>query len=108
MLSAAMLIARGQPDDAAPVTRRAIEIGHLAVAVHLDPENYLKWVDYKRRSSRWQQRIQRQRPKSEPAFKWNKEILEHPLLAHLRTVLGVLSDADAHYKPEYEGSMQLI
>jgi len=37
LLSAATLIARGQPEDSAPISRRAIEIGHLAVAVHLDP-----------------------------------------------------------------------
>src|SRR5260370_42215320 len=45
LLSAATLIAQGQPEDAAPLTRRAIEIGHLAVAVHLDPENYIRWLD---------------------------------------------------------------
>src|SRR6266404_5754889 len=37
-LSGATLIARGQPEDAAPISRRAIEIGHLAVAVHLDSQ----------------------------------------------------------------------
>ena len=36
LLSSATLIARGQPDDVAAISRRAIEIGHLAVAVHLN------------------------------------------------------------------------
>jgi hypothetical protein len=106
MLSAATLIARGQPDDAALVTRRAIEIGHLAVAVHLDSGNYLRWLDFERRTARWQQRLKGQRPKSEPAHKWDKEVLGHPLLVELRTVLGVLSDSYAHFTPEFEGNLQ--
>jgi hypothetical protein len=106
MLSAATLIARGQVDDASLVTRRAIEIGHLAVAVHLDSRNYLKWLDYDRRYARWQQRLKGQRPKSEPTHKWSKDILEHPLLVELRAVLGILSDAYAHFTPEFEGNLQ--
>jgi hypothetical protein len=106
LLSAATLIARGQPDDAALVSRRAIEIGHLAIAVHLDSQNYVKWLDQERRSARWQDRMKGQRPKSEPAHKWTKDVMEHPLLAELRTFLGMLSDAYAHFTPEFEGNLR--
>jgi hypothetical protein len=106
MLSAATLIAQGQADDGALVTRRAIEIGHLAVAVHLDSRNYLRWLDFERRQARWQQRLEGERPKSAPAHKWAKNILEHPLLADLRNSLGILSDSYAHFTPEFEGNLQ--
>ena len=32
--------------------------------------------------------------------------MEHPLLAELRTFLGMFSDSDAHFTPEFEGSLQ--
>jgi len=51
-----------QPDDAALVSRRAIEIGHLAIAVHLDSRNYVRWLDEKRRTARWQERMIRTTP----------------------------------------------
>jgi hypothetical protein len=106
LLSSATLIARGQPDDAAPVSRRAIEIGHLAIAVHLDSRNYVKWLDEERRNARWQERMKGQRPKSDPGHKWSKDVLEHPLLTQLRTLLGILSDSYAHFTPEFEGNLQ--
>jgi hypothetical protein len=105
LLSAATLIARGQPEDAAPISRRAIEIGHLAVAVHLDSQNYVKWLDEERRITRHEERRKGQRPKNEPAQKWGKEVLEHPLLSDLRTFLGMISDSDAHFTPEFEGRL---
>jgi hypothetical protein len=106
LLSSATLIARGQPDDAVLVSRRAIEIGHLAIAVHLDPQNYVKWLDEQRRTARWRERMKGQRPKSDPGHKWGKDVLQHPLLTELRTVLGILSDSYAHFTPEFEGSLQ--
>jgi hypothetical protein len=106
LLSAATLIARGQPEDAALVTRRAIEIGHLAIAVHLDSQNYVAWLDEERRNGRWQKRMSGDRPKSAPGHKWGKEVLAHPLLTDLRTFLGMLSDSDAHFTPEFEGNLQ--
>src|SRR5579863_3858759 len=106
LLSAATLIARGQPEDAALVSRRAIEIGQLAVAVHLDSQNYIKWLDEKRKMTRWEQRRKGERPSNDPGNKWGKEVLAHPLLAELRTFLGVLSDTDAHFTPEFEGNLQ--
>lgn len=105
LLSAATLIARGQPDDSAPITRRAIEIGHLAIAVHLDSQNYVRWLDYERRMARIEARLKGERPKNDPGHKWGREILEHPLLADLRTFLGMLSDYYAHFSPEFEGNL---
>ena len=105
LLSAATLIAQGQPEDAAPISRRAIEIGHLAIAVHLDAQNYVKWLDEKRRTARHEERMKGQRPTNEPVHKWGKEVLEHPLLTELRTFLGMLSDYHAHFTPEFEGNL---
>lgn len=104
-LSAATLIARGQPEDSAPISRRAIEIGHLAVAVHLDSQNYVRWLDYERRMARNEARLKGERPKNDPGHKWGKEVLEHPLLTDLRTFLGMLSDHYAHFSPEFEGNL---
>ena len=106
LLSSATLIARGQPDDSALVSRRAIEIGHLAIAVHLDSQNYVRWLDEQRRTARWQERTKGQRPKSEPGHKWGKDVVAHPLLTELRTFLGMISDSDAHFTPEFEGNLQ--
>jgi hypothetical protein len=106
LLSSATLIARGQPEDAALVSRRAIEIGHLAIAVHLDSQNYVKWLDAQRRTARWEERRKGQRPKSEPAHKWGWEVVTHPLLTELRTFLGMISDSSAHFTPEFEGGLQ--
>ncbi len=105
LLSAATLIARGQPEDAVPISRRAIEIGQLAVAVHLDSQNYVKWLDWTRRTARHAARMKGERPKNEPGHKWGKEVLEHPLLAELRTFLGIASDYYAHFTPEFEGNL---
>jgi hypothetical protein len=105
LLSSATLIARGQPEDAAPISRRAIEIGHLAVAVHLDSQNYVRWLDFERRMARNEARLRGERPKNDPGHKWGKEVLEHPLLDDLRTFLGMLSDHYAHFSPEFEGNL---
>jgi hypothetical protein len=105
LLSAATLIARGQPEDVAAISRRAIEIGQLAVAVHLDSQNYVKWLDEKRKMARWDQRLKGELPGNDPGNKWGKDVLSHPLLADLRTCLGVLSDTDAHFTPEFEGNL---
>jgi hypothetical protein len=105
LLSAATLIARGQHEDSAPINRRAIEIGHLAIAVHLDSQNYVKWLDQEKRMARNEARLRGERPKNDPGHKWGKEVLEHPLLTDLRTFLGMLSDHYAHFSPEFEGNL---
>jgi hypothetical protein len=105
LLSAATLIARGQPEDAAPISRRAIEIGQLAIAVRLDAQNYVKWLDEERRMARHEARVKGERPKNDPGHKWGKDVLEHPLLTDLRTFLGILSDHYAHFSPEFEGNL---
>ena len=56
--------------------------------------------------TRWEQRRKGERPSNDPGNKWDKEVLAHPLLAELRTFLGVLSDTDAHFTPEFEGNLQ--
>ena len=88
-----------------PSVGEVIEIGHLAIAVHLDSQNYVKWLDAERRTARHQERMKGQRTKNEPAHKWAKEVLEHPLLADLRTLMGIISDSYAHFTPEFEGNL---
>lgn len=55
-LAAATLIGQAQPDDAAPITRRAIEVVKLADAIKTSPDFALKWTDYEKRLARWQAR----------------------------------------------------
>ena len=47
-LSAAILIGQAQPDDAAPITRRAIEIARVCLASKVNKENAEKWMSYEK------------------------------------------------------------
>jgi siderophore synthetase component len=64
-----------------------------------------RYVDEERRMARHEARMKGERPKNEPVQKWEKEVLEHPLLTDLRTFLGMLSDHYAHFSPEFEGNL---
>src|ERR1700730_16831709 len=55
-LSAAVTIGRRHPDDAAAITRRAIEAARLAMAIKHDPANLERWKDYEVRLARWADR----------------------------------------------------
>ena len=55
-LSALTLIGQAQPDDAGPISRRAIEAARLALAVRRNPDNAIKWAAYEQRMERWQAR----------------------------------------------------
>src|SRR5690349_5535824 len=63
-LSALTLIGQAQPDDAAPISRRAIEAAKFALAVKRNPENAMKWAAYEQRMGRWQSREKGEKPKS--------------------------------------------
>lgn len=101
-LAAATLIGQAQPDDAAPITRRAIEVVRLAAAMKADPAVAEEWVAYDKRMERWQARDEGEIPKSLhipiPA--------EHPLVKQLMDTWGIISDADVHFTPEYWGSLR--
>lgn len=105
-LSALTLIGQAQPDDAAPISRRAIEAARLALAVRTNPENARKWVAYEKRLERWQARDRGEKPKPlTPKFDLP---CDHPILTELEKHLGILSDSSVHLTPEYFGLQHWI
>lgn len=101
MLSAATLIAQRQPEDSVGVTRRAVEVARVALAIKLNDENALQWTSYQDRHDRWLRRQQGERPKS---FRF-KNVEGEPLMAELNRFLGILSDAYVHFTPEFYASL---
>ena len=101
-LSAITLIGQAQPEDAAAVTRRAIEIARVALAVKQDPQNADKWMAHEKRMGRWQAREKGEKPRhlTVPLDLPN----DHPILKELERHLGILSDAYIHFTPEFFGS----
>ena len=61
-LAAASLIGQAQPDDAAPITRRAIEVIRVAAAIKEDSSKFEEWVAFEKRSKRWQDREEDRTP----------------------------------------------
>jgi len=100
-LAAASLIGQAQPDDAAPITRRAIEAIRLAAAVKENPATARKWAAYEERTRRWKERGEDKRPKALHISLEEK----HPLVRDLMQTWGILSDASVHFTPEYFGSL---
>ena len=98
-LAAAGTIARRHPDDAAPLTRRAIEAASFAVAVKHDPKNVERWSAAEQRLARWTARHQGSRvPRLRPL---GIRYPENAVLEELRQYEGVLSDAFVHFTPEF-------
>lgn len=97
-LSAASLIGQAQPDDAAPITRRAIEIARVCLASKVNGENASKWASYEKRLERWRKRQAGEKPSFLPPIKFD---VKHPILEDLEKHLGILSDAYVHFTPEY-------
>jgi hypothetical protein len=56
LLSAATLVLRKLPDDAAAVTRRALETARIALAIKYDPTNLQRWLSLEQRMARWDRR----------------------------------------------------
>ena len=100
-LAAAALIGQAQPDDAAPITRRAIEVARFAAVVKTNPDKAKEWVAFDERMQRWADRQEGKKPKSlwinlgevDPEIK--------PVIDDLMQTLGILSDAAVHFTPEY-------
>src|SRR5215475_5416761 len=61
-LTAIGTIARGQPDEAGAVSRRALEMAKLAIALKHDPANAKAWAAYDERLARWKQRDEGVKP----------------------------------------------
>jgi hypothetical protein len=102
LLSAATLIGQCQPMDAAAITRRAIEMTRVALAIKHDKDGWDKWVDYEARAERWETRQLGKKP--ERVVTIHYEIPDHPLLKELKDELGTLSDGYVHFSPEYYAS----
>ena len=100
-LAAASLIGQAQPDDAAPITRRAIEVVALADAIKTDRKSATKWAAFEDRMKRWQDRQEGKKPKS---LKVHLEA-KHPNTRRLMETRGILSDAAVHFTPEFFGSL---
>jgi hypothetical protein len=62
MLSAAVLIAKLQPEDSVGITRRALEAARFAVAMKINPQNALQWTAYQERHDRWLRRREGKMP----------------------------------------------
>ena len=100
-MSAATLVLRGLPDDAAAVPRRALEAARVALAIKYDPENLKRWLAGEERMARWGQRQQGKKPKDDlPKLKYPAQ---NPLCEALGKVIGMLSDAAVHFTPEFLG-----
>jgi hypothetical protein len=99
---AAGLIGRGQPEDSAGVTRRAIEAACLARAMKHDQRNFRRWLAGEERLERWKARGRGAKPKY-----LRQSVIDppnHPGVELLRTHAGALSDATVHFTPELFGS----
>jgi hypothetical protein len=100
-LAAATLIGQGQPDDSAPITRRAIEVVRLAAAIKVDPKFAKEWLAYEKRQERWDARDKGEKPKSLHI----PVPVTHPLVKQLMDTWGIFSDGEVHVTPEYFGSL---
>ncbi len=101
-LSAASLVGQAQPDDASAITRRAIEVIRVAVAIKQDAENLEERLAYEQRLIRWKQRQEGEKPSQRLHIKLN---VRHPLLDELMRTYGIMSDAEVHFTPEYFESL---
>jgi hypothetical protein len=100
-LSAVTLIGQCQPEDAAPITRRAVEICRISLALKFNEENWEKWTDFEKRLERWKQREEGKKPS--PLYP-HIDLPDHPILKRLDPQRGMLSDAWIHFTPEFLNS----
>lgn len=102
-LSAATLIAQAQPFDAAPITRRAIEIARVCLASKYDKQIEENWLAFEKRMQRWQARRQGGKLNRLPSFRYDYQGRDS-LMKSLNEQHGILSDGFAHFTPEYYAS----
>ncbi len=103
-LSAAALIGRRQPDDAAGITRRAIEAACLGLAIKVDQRNVMRWLAHEKRIARWSARLENVKPtRLTDAVVYPDD---HPIVAALRSRIGYFSDAMVHFTPELVHAQQ--
>jgi hypothetical protein len=104
-LTAIGTIARGQPDEAGAVSRRALEMAKVAIAVKHDPANADAWAAYDERLARWKLREQGGKPS--PIYPKLTYPEKHALLEQIRSFMGMLSDSEVHFTPEFLGQQKL-
>ena len=100
-LSAAALIGQAQPDDANPITRRAIEAVRVAAAIRTDPAFAKKWTAWEERTKRWKEREEGRKPKPPPKPRIIVHETVQPIISELMTSYDILSDTSVHFSPEY-------
>ena len=103
LLSAATLIARGQPEDSTGITRRALEAAQVALAIKINDANAQEWTAYQERHDRWLKRQQNERPR--PFRVRFADVRGDALMERIGTHLGILSDASVHFTPEFYSSL---
>lgn len=106
LLSAAVCLAQGQPEDSLSISRRAIECAKVALAIKLDKDSADKWLSFQERHERWVRRGEGEKPQrliiSYPALKGNL------LAEQLNCQLGILSDEGVHFTPEFFGNLYWV
>jgi len=100
-LAAASLIGQAQPEDAGPITRRAIEVARFAAVVKTNPEKAEEWIAFEERMKRWADRLEGARPKHLRIDLGQVHPRIKPVIDDLMQTLGILSDASAHFTPEF-------
>ena len=103
LLSAATLIARGQPEDSTGITRRALEAARVALAIKINDANTEQWTAYQLRHDRWLKRQSNERPR--PFVVRFADVQGDALIEKIDTHLGILSDASVHFTPEFYSSL---
>jgi hypothetical protein len=98
LLSAAMSILSGSPEDGAATTRRALEAAKLVYAISSDSANLTAWQQTRTRRQRWKDRGSATRLKPVSVQFQN---CSGDLYDELQSWLGVLSDFTVHFTPEY-------
>ena len=104
-LAAATLVGQAQPDDAAPITRRAIEMARLSWALKSDPANAKQWIAGEQRQRRWRERQEGKRPTGQVKLQY-KNVPRNDHLEQLDRIFGIISDAKVHFTPEYFGTQE--
>jgi len=97
-LTAAVTIGGCHPDDAAPITRRAIEAASVALAIKRDPVNLERWRNTRKRTATWEARL---RGEKEPRFGDEVVYPDDARLARLASFGRMLSDAFVRFTPEF-------
>lgn len=100
-LAAASLIGQRQPDDAGPITRRAIEAARIAAVIKTNPDKIEAWLAYTERMQRWADRQEGVKPKPLRINLGEVHPEIKPQIDDLMQTYGILSDADSHFTPEY-------